>query len=103
MGVSFGDTVHPMLCLPGIALEHCAREPNADHRRPPRAYVGSGGAIGEFQLDTSVGGFAEVSLALPDGSVSERRSFQALDGATGDVSGVFFTNSVTPSDSVLLI
>ena len=81
----------------GIRLIIDARESNGYHRRPPKAYLGSGGAIAEMQIDSAFGGFAEVSVPVgEDGSsvAFGRREFWRLDGATGDVSDAFYQFSV---------
>ena len=78
----------------GIRLIIDAREANASHRRPPKAFLGSASAISELQIDSEVGGFAEVSLpghALGDSAPLESIT---IDGATGDVSDAFYQFSV---------
>lgn len=78
----------------GIRLIIDARETNECHRRPPRAFWGSGSAIGDLQIDSSVGSFAEVEVPLPGGRITMKEEFQRLDGATGDVSDAFYQFSV---------
>ena len=47
-----------------IRLLIYARGENACHRCPPRAFLGSGSAIGEMQISSAIGGFAKVEVAL---------------------------------------
>ena len=50
----------------GIRLIIDARKANGCHKRPPKAYLGSGGALAELQVDAATGGFAEVSVPMGD-------------------------------------
>ena len=61
---------------------------------PPRAFLGSASAIGELQIQSEIGGFAEVEVPLQEGGSTTRKEFQRLDGATGDVSDAFYQFSV---------
>lgn len=74
----------------GIRLIIDAREAHACHRRPPRAFLGSASAIGELQISSEIGSFAEVKVPLPEGGHTVRKEPQTSDGAVGDVSDAFY-------------